>query len=214
MLTLYMHPLASYCWKVLIALYESRTPFRAHVVDFLDAESSAAFKRLWPIGKFPLLRDEARGRTVAESTTILEYLHLHHPGQTRLIPADASLALEARAMDRFFDLHIHEHMQKVVDDRLRPEEARDALGVARARERLRVAYGVLEGWMAERPWAAGEEFTLADCAAAPALYYADRVEALTAFPRVGAYLQRLKGRASFVRVLEEAGPYLHMFPAE
>lgn len=206
MLTLHLHPLASYCWKVLLGLYENETPFRAQQVDLSKAEEREALQRLWPVGKFPVLTDGEH--VIGESTTILEYVAARHPGACELIPA--AMALEVRAMDRFFDLHVHEHLQKIVDDRLRPPESKDPLGVSRARERLGIAYGMLEGWLAQRTFAAGAQFTMADCAAGPALYYANKVQPLG--PVTLAYLQRLEARPSFVRVLQEAAPYAHFFP--
>jgi glutathione S-transferase len=207
MLTLHLHPLASYCWKVLLGLYENETPFRAQQVDLSKTEEREALQRLWPVGKFPVLTDGER--VIAESTTILEYVAARHPGACELIPP--TLALEVRAMDRFFDLNVHEHLQKIVDDRLRPAESKDPLGVSRARERLGIAYGMLEGWLAQRTFAAGAQFTMADCAAGPALHYANKVQPLG--PVTLAYLQRLEARPSFVRVLREAAPYAHFFPA-
>ncbi|MFO0572422.1 MAG: glutathione S-transferase family protein [Polyangia bacterium] len=212
-LTLYMHPLSSYCWKVLVGLYENATPFTAQVVDLGNEASRAAFLRVWPIGKFPVLRDEARGRTIPESSIILEYLSQHHPGAVALVPADPESALEARLWDRFYDHYVHEPMQKIVGDRLRPPGEGDPLGVEQARERLRTAYGMIEPEMAKRTWAAGEAFTLADCAAAPALHYANRVVPLgDGHKSVAAYLRRLEERPSFARVLREAQPYAHLFP--
>jgi glutathione S-transferase len=212
-LTLYYHPLASFCWKALIALYENGTPFRPHLVDLGDAKAAAAFKAIWPIGKFPVLRDDARGQTVPESSVIIEYLAQHYPGGSRLIPADPDLALEARLADRVFDLYIHQPMQKIVTDRLRPEGAHDPHGVEMARAQLRTALDMTEAKMASRTWAAGEAFTLADCAAAPALFYADKVMPFgTTHPSTAAYLGRLMQRPSFARVLEEAKPYFAMFP--
>src|ERR1043166_7311824 len=124
-LTLHFHPLSSFCHKVLIALYENGTPFTPQLVDFSDAAQRAAFRALWPVGKFPVLRDDARGETVPESSIIIEYLEQHYPGKTRLIPADGTRALATRAADRFYDLHIHLHMQKIVGDRLRPAGRQD-----------------------------------------------------------------------------------------
>jgi len=212
-LSLYYHPLASYCWKVLIALYESETSFLPKLVDLSNAAERDAFFKLTPLGKFPLLHDAKAGRTVPESTIIIEYLAMHYPGPTQLIPADPELMLEARLQDRFFDQQIHEAMQKHVGDKLRPEAARDPYGVAQAHTQLEKAYGMLELTLATRVWAAGNDFTLADCAAAPALYYANLVHPLSdAHPRVTAYLERLKARPSFARVLREAEPYFAMFP--
>ena len=205
MITLHLHPLASYCWKVLIGLYETDTAFVPNVVDLSDPTQRAALMRLTPFGKFPVLEDGAR--VITESTTILEHL-----GGSLIPPAIAS---EVRAKDRFFDLYVHEPMQKIVGDRLRPTGGKDPLGVAQARTTLGIAYDVIEHAMADRAWAAGESFTMADCAAAPALYYANEVAPIdAAHPRTRTYLDRLKARPSFARVLREAEPYAHMFPRD
>jgi glutathione S-transferase len=212
-LSLYFHPLASYCWKTLIALYENATPFEPRLVDLSNPSERDAFYALAPLGKFPVLQDGQTGRVVPESTIIIEYLATHYPGQTELIPRDAELALEARLQDRFFDLQIHEAMQKHVLDKLRPEGSRDPYGVAQAHAQLDKGYRILEQVLAKRTWAAGDAFSLADCAAAPALYYANLVHPLTdAHTRVRTYLERLKARPSFARVLQEAEPYFKMFP--
>jgi glutathione S-transferase len=219
-LTLHFHPLSSFCHKVLIALYENETPFTPKLVNLQDDGERAAFRKLWPIGKFPVLRDDARDRTVPESSIIIEYLDQHYPGRTRFIPADADLARQMRMRDRFFDLHIHMHMQKIVGDRLRPANGRDPHGVEDARTRMATALGVVEQDMASRdvgkaPWALGDTFTMADCAAAPALFYADKVASLLpGFPNVAAYLARLKQRPSYARTLTEAEPYFQFFPKE
>lgn len=163
-LTLYLHPLSSYCHKVLIALYENGTPFERQIVDLGDAGQREAFRRLWPPAKFPVLRDEARNLTIPESSIIIEYLAQQYPGDIALLPADPAQARETRLRDRFFDLHVHEHLQKIVGDRLRPAERRDALGVAMAHEKLNLAYDLLDALMATRRWAAGEAFSMADCA--------------------------------------------------
>lgn len=214
-LTLHMHPLASYCWKVLIALYENDTPFEAHLVDLGDPKVVAAFKALWPTAKMPLLVDEARDRTVPETSIIIEYLQAAYPGPVRFVPDDPEAALRVRLLDRLFDNYVQEPMQKIVGDRIRPADARDPHGVAHARAQLAMAYDLLEGQLAGRAWAAGEAFSLADCAAAPALFYADKVAPLgVAHPVVSAYLDRLLARPSFARVLQEAEPYFAMFPTE
>jgi len=213
-LTLYLHPLASYCWKVLIALYENGTPFRPQIVDLADPAARAALQALWPFARFPVLRDEVRDRTVPESTIIIEYLARHHPGPVALIPDDPEAARDVRFADRFYDLYVHEPMQTIVGDRLRPADARDPHGVGRARALLDVAYAMIERELAARTWAAGDAFTMADCAAAPALHYADRVHPLgERHPHATAYLRRLEARPSFARVLAEARPYAHLFPA-
>ena len=212
-LTLHMHPLASYCWKVLIALYENDTPFEARLVDLGDPAAAEAFKALWPTAKMPLLQDTARGRVVPETSIIIEYLQTAYPGPVRFIPDDADAALRVRLMDRLFDSYVMTPMQAIVGDRIRPDDAKDPYGVTNARLQLAMAYDLLEIELAGRTWAAGETFGLADCAAAPALFYADKVAPLTdAHPKVSAYLDRLLARPSFARVLQEAEPYFAMFP--
>lgn len=213
-LTLYFHPLSSYCHKVLIALYENATPFTPHPVDLMDAEQNAAFKAIWPIGKFPVLRDEATGRTIPESTTVIEYLARYYPGTVKLIPEDAEAAAEVRALDRFYDLHLHSHMQKIIGDRLRPADKKDPLGVEQARAAIATALAMIDKDMAKRAWAAGESFSMADCAAAPPLFYLELVVMPLAgrYDNVAAYLGRLKQRPSYARALEEAKPYTHLVP--
>ena len=212
-LVLHYHPLSSYCHKALIALYENDVSFTPQMVDLGDPQQRARFLRLWPIGKFPVLEDPARGKIIPESSIIIEYIERHHPGKERLIPDDPEQARETRLLDRFFDLYVHELMQKIVGDRLRPEGAKDAHGVDHARNTMRTALGMLEQDMASRAWATGETFGLADCAAAPALFYADKVMPIAEdHPNVAGYLDRLKQRPSYARVLLEAQPYFSMFP--
>ena len=212
-LTLYYHPLASFCHKVLIALYEAGTPFRAEIVDLGDSASSAEMLAFWPVGKIPVLRDEARARTVPETTVIIEYLDQHHPGSVRLLPRDADAALDVRLWDRFFDLYVQVPMQKIVVDRLRPAGKHDELGVEEARASLRKAYELAERELQGRSWAAGDVFSLADCAAAPALFYAGIVEPFSReFSGLAAYFERLLARPSVARTLAEARPYFSMFP--
>ncbi len=214
-LTLHFHPLSSFCHKVLIALYENGTPFKPQLVDLGNAEQRDAFRRLWPVGKFPVLQDQARNEAVPELSVIIEYLDQHYPGKTRFIPADAEAARAARAADRFFDLHIHLHMQKIVGDRLRPADRKDPHGVEDARARMATALGMAESDMAARAWAIGDTFTIADCAAAPALFYADKVAPFAGtYPNLIAYLDRLKQRPSYGRALKEAEPYFKYFPKE
>ncbi|HXY89702.1 MAG TPA: glutathione S-transferase family protein [Xanthobacteraceae bacterium] len=214
-LTLYFHPLSSFCQKVLIALYENDTPFKPEIVDLFDAASSAAFKKIWPIGKFPVLRDEARDRTIPESSIIIEYLQQYFPGKTRFIPAEAELARQMRFRERFFDLHVNVPMQKIVTDRLRPAGKNDPYGVEQARAQLRTALGLAESGMAGKTFAMGEDFTMADCAAAPALFYANLVMPFgETHPNTAAYLNRLMQRPSFARAVKEAKPYLNLVPKE
>ena len=214
-LTLHSHPFASFCQKVLTAFYENGTPFETVLVDLGDEASTAAFKALWPVGLMPVLVDEARGRTLPESTIIMEYLDRFYPGGTPLLPGDADAVLEVRLKDRFFDLYVQEPMQKIVADRLRPPGQRDPFGVAKARTRLATAYGMIEREMGTRTWTTGEAFTLADCAAAPALHYAELVQPFgDDHPNLIAYLAQLKARPSFARVQREAAPYAHFLPQD
>ncbi len=214
-LKLYFHPFASFCQKALIALYENETLFEPHLVDLADDAARAQFHALWPMGKMPVLRDEARDRTVPESSIIIEHLAQHYPGTVELVPADPDLALQARLQDRFFDLYVAEPMQKIVADRLRPPKMNDPHGVAAAKAMLLTAYDLIERTMGSRTWAIGEAFSMADCAAGPALFYANWVEPNgEARPNVAAYLQRLMARPSFARVVEEAKPYRTLFPKE
>ena len=210
---LYFHPFASFCQKVLVALYENDVPFEPHVVDLGDEASSAEFKRIWPIGKFPVLRDEARARTIPESSMIIEYLARHYPGKIELIPEDADLAWDTRLRDRFYDLYVNVPMQKIVTDRLRPAGRNDPHGVEEARRQLQTAYGLIDQEMETRTWAIGDRFSMADCAAAPAMYYANLVMPFDdAHRNAAAYLGRLMERSSFARVVEEAKPYRALFP--
>lgn len=212
-LTLHYHPLASFCWKVLIALYENATPFEPHLVDLGNPAASAAFKALWPMGKMPVLQNHGRGEVVAETSIIIEYLDQHYPGATQLVPADPELARQTRLADRFYDLYVSEPMQKIVGDHLRPAGHNDPHGVGVARETLQTAYDMIERDMATRTWAAGEAFTMADCAAAPALFYADQLMPFgETHPNVARYFRRLLEGPSFGRVIEEARPYFAMFP--
>jgi glutathione S-transferase len=213
-LVLHYHPLASFCHKVLIALYENDVPFVPQLVDLGDPAQRAEFLRVWPIGKFPVLRDEAREKIIPESSIIIEYLQQHYPGKVKLIPETVNDARETRLLDRFFDLYVHEPMQKIVTDRLRPVGSDDPHGVEHARKVMRTAFDMLEKDMAHRSWAAGESFGLADCAAAPALFYANKVVPIADHhPHLARYLDRLMQRPSYARVLIEAQPYFAMFPS-
>lgn len=211
-LKLYMHPLSSFCQKALVALYENDTPFEAHVVDLGDEASRNAFRKIWPIGKFPVLRDEARDRTVPESSIIIEYLAQHYPGKVQLVPADADLARQMRLRDRFYDNYVNQPMQKVVTDKLRPAGHRDAFGVEQAKALLHTAYAMIEADMATKTWAMGDAFSMADCAAAPALFYANLILPFADHKNITAYHERLLGRPSFARVIEEAQPYFALMP--
>jgi glutathione S-transferase len=212
-LKLYFHPLSSFCQKALTALYENGTPFEPVIVDLFNEASAAAFKKIWPIGKFPVLRDEARDRTVPESSIIIEYLAQHYSGKSQLVPADAELARQTRLRDRFFDLYVNVPMQKVVTDRLRPAGKNDPYGVEEAKKLLQTSLGMLDQDMATKTWAMGDGFTMADCAAAPPLFYANMLMPFGATHKNAArYLDRLMKRPSFARAVEEAQPYLKLMP--
>ncbi|HYH20705.1 MAG TPA: glutathione S-transferase family protein [Azospirillum sp.] len=210
-LTVLGHPFSSYCQKVLIALYENDASFTFRLLAFGDAQAMQEFAALWPLKRMPVLVDG--DRTVVESTIIIEHLGLYHPGPVRLIPEDPRAALPVRTMDRFFDNYVMTPVQRIVFDALRGADARDPQGVAEARALLDTAYGWLDQAMAGRPWAAGDAFSLADCAAAPALFYADWVHPIgAAFGNVRAYRARLLARPSFARAVDEARPYRPFFP--
>jgi len=211
-LTLYFHPLSSYCQKVLIALYEAGTPFASVIVNFADPQSAESFRKLWPVGKMPVLRDAALDRTVPESSIIIEYLAQHYPRGTALIPAEPDLALRTRLADRFYDLYVHDPMQRIVGDRLRPDGSKDAYGVEAATAMLQKSYDLIEADMAGRTWAAGDAFTLADCAAAPPLFFANKLVPFGERHNLSAYFRRLSRRPSVARAFNEAEPFLKFFP--
>ena len=212
MLALYGHPFSSYTQKVLIALYENGTPFELLNLDPAETVShSADWLRHWPLAKFPVLVDG--DHTVVESSIVIEHLQLAHPGPVQLIPAAPRAALDVRFMDRFFDLHVTAPVQHAVNAALTGNAERKAEGVAWAAEKLEKAYAWLEGMWAGRTWAAGESFSLADCAAAPSLFYADWTHPIAAtYPQLRAYRARLLARPSFARAVEGGRPYRHYFP--
>ena len=208
------HPLSSYCWKVLIALYENGTPFEQKLVNLGDPEARAELAALWPVAKMPVLEDVGRGQVVAETTIIIDYLDAHHPGPVRFVPEDRERARTVRLWDRIYDLYVQGPMQKIVGDRLRPEGQKDAFGVEEARTLLATGLGLVERQAVGTGWTTGDDFTLADCAALPALFYADKVMPLAgSWPKALALLERLKARPSVTRVLVEAEPYFQYFPA-
>lgn len=212
MMKFYFHPLSSYCWKVLVALYEKGVEFEPIVVNLGDPAESAAFTKLSPMRKMPsiVLGEEV----VNESSIQIEWLD-SLSGDGKFIPADAKLALDVRYWDRFLDLYIHNVMQRIVGDRLRPADKRDSYGVAENRAQLRIALDVFEKHMAGGTFVSGDAFSLADCSAAPALFYANKVLPFEAsHPATAAYLKRLSERSSFARVLQEAEPFFQYFPKE
>ena len=208
-LALYAHPFSSYCQKALIALYEKDLPFEFRQVDGQHEENSAAWSQLWPLKRFPLLVDG--DLTLPEASIIIEHLDLAFPETPRMLPADAGEALPVRLLDRIFDNYVMTPMQRIVFDRIREESDRDAKGVAEQHALLDTSYDWLERKVGDG-WIAGE-FSLADCAAAPSLFYADWVHPIgEAWPRLAAYRARLLARPSVARAVDEARPYRSFFP--
>lgn len=207
--TLYFHPLASYCHKVLIALYEAGTPFTPKIVDLSDAAQRAELSTHWPLCKFPVLHDAARGRSVPESTIIIEYLDRHAPGLQPLIPAVPDAALDVRLWDRLVDQYVHNPMQEIVLERIRGAGG----DTAPQRALLDASYRLIEQQLGTHAWLAGDAFTMADCAAAPALFYATTLQPLPPeLPALGAYFERLMARPSVQHTVQEARPYFHFYP--
>ncbi|MFZ3584864.1 glutathione S-transferase family protein [Loktanella sp. DJP18] len=212
-LRLHAHPLSSSCHKVLIALYEAETPFTQVMVNFGDPESHAAFLALWPVGKMPVLYDADRNETVAETSIIIEYLDRYHAGPQPMLPADPDVRAQARLWDRLFDLYVHDPMQRLVANHLRPKAERDARGAAEAEGRIVRTYDLIETHMEGRDWAAGNAFSIADCAAAPALFYAGIIVPFGADRHnLSAYFERLLARPSYRRALIEAQPWFQYYP--
>jgi glutathione S-transferase len=208
-LILHSHPLASFCHKVLIALYETGVPFEARLVDLGDPDARAAFLKISPFRKMPALVDEARGATVIETSIIIEYLDRHYPAATPLLPVDPEARLDARLWDRVFDLYVQQPLQAAVAGILGGRTEPEPQTITA----LDAAYQHIETHMAGRTWAAGDAFSMADCSATPALFYANCVSPLAPrFPAVAAYFERLIARPSAARVLVEARPYLKFFP--
>lgn len=208
-LVVYGHPFSSYTQKLLVALYENDTPFEYRLLAAEEPDNLADWMRRWPMRQFPLLVDGER--TVAETSIIIEYLQLAHPGPVRLLPGEPMAALEVRFLDRYFDLYVMSMVQYAVNDALGRHPG--VGGKDFARERLDEAYAWLDGQLAGRTWAAGEHFSMADCAAAPSLFYADWVHPIPeTFPTLRAYRARLLARPSFARAVEEARPFRHLFP--
>lgn len=210
-LALYGHPFSSYTQKALVALYENGTPFQFRCIGPDTPQHAADWLQRWPLRKFPLLVDG--DRNIAEASIIIEYLQLTHPGPVRLIPADPMAALDVRFLDRYFDLHVMYWMQHAVNGALTGDADKRKDGLELAAEKLEIAYAWLDTQLAGRAWAAGADFTLADCAAAPSLFYADWVYRISdAYPELQAYRARLLARPSFARAVDEARPYRPLFP--
>jgi glutathione S-transferase len=212
-LTLHLHPLSSYCHKVLMALYENGTTFEASIVNMMDSDARAAYLKISPFGKIPSLTDSTRNVTVNETSIMIEYLQQHYPGPQKFIPEDAEAALSARMWDRIVDHYLHTSMQKIVGDTMRPDGAHDPHGVADARRTMQTALDLLEQRLAEVPHPGGDKFTIADCAAAPPLFYAQAILPYAeSHPRVARYFEALSQRPSFVRLIGEAKPFFQYFP--
>lgn len=206
---LFAHPFSSYCQKALIAFYENDIPFEYRMME--DPGVGEELAALWPMKRFPILREGER--VVIEATSVIEYLQARHPGPVRLIPDDPDLAVEVRMTDRVFDNYVMTPQGKFVFDILRPEEHRDPFGVEEARKMLETSYAWLDARMQTRTWAVGEVFTLADCAAAPSLFYADWTHRIPErYAALHAYRARLLARPSFARAVDEARKYRHYFP--
>jgi glutathione S-transferase len=209
-LQLFAHPFSSYCWKVLIPLWADGTEFEYRNVDPSHPGVMEELRTLWPFGKFPILVDD--GAVIAETTCIIEHLQAHHPGPNVWIP-EGDEGRRVRFLDRFFDLYIQGNMQPAVNHALRPEGHGDAYGAEQGRKNLRLAYDWLEANLPDSEWATGDSFTLADCAAAPALFYADWIDPIgDARPRLSAYRARLLAHPPVSRAVEEARPYRAYFP--
>lgn len=209
-LTLYSHPLASYCWKVLIGLYEKGLAFEARTVDLGDPAERAAFQALWPTAKIPLLDDA--GTIVPETSIIIEHLE-RYPGKVRLIPSEPKVQLEARLWDRIFDCYVMDPMQRTIAQQLRPVQERDARASREAEEGLSAGYDLIESRIGDRVWAAGKDFSIADCAAAPALFYATTIRPIPeTHTKLKGYFEMLVSRPSVRRVIKEAAPYFQFYP--
>ncbi|XDD47624.1 glutathione S-transferase family protein [Leptospira sp. WS39.C2] len=212
-LILYQHPLASFCHKVLIALYENGIRFESHFVDLMLEDVKTELYDFWPVGKIPLLRDLTLDKTIPETSIIIEYIDLMYPGKTKLIPNDTNLALLTRLWDRFFDLYVSEPMQKIVLNQILPDGDKDRLGVGKAYSRLRISYSMIEKQLESKKYLIGENFTMADCSAIPALFYSDTIVSFRDhFPKLTAYFELVLGRDSVKRTLSEAEPYFSMYP--
>lgn len=210
-LALYGHPFSSYTQKVLIALYENDLAFELRCLGPDTPHHAAEWLRRWPLRRFPLLIDG--DRDVVETSIIIEYLQLAHPGPVRLLPADPMAALDVRFLDRFFDLHVMNAVQHAVEGALSRDPVKTQDGMALAAAKLELAYGWLEGHLADQPWATGADFTLADCAAAPSLFYADWTHRISeSYPILRAYRARLLARPSFARCDDDARPFRPLFP--
>lgn len=214
-LRLHLHPLSSYCWKAIVAFYDTGVPFESVMLNLGDPAERARFYALWPMGKMPVLEDTATGLVLPETSLIVEHLARTQASAAGLVPTDWDAVCEVRLLDRVFDSYVQGPMQRITNILLRPAEAADRFGIDQAKRELLSAYSFLEQRLAGRTWAAGEAFTLADCAAAPALFYGDMRQPIPAeHANLTAFKRRLEARPSVARALAEAQPYLHMVPRE
>lgn len=212
-LILYYHPFSSYCQKALIALYEKQVDFEPYKIDLGDPRQKTEFAAVWPYAKFPVLHDIDANVTLPEASLICEYVDTLSQTGPLLMPARADEVRGVRLFDRILDNYLHTPMQKIVGDRLRPENARDPYGVAEARDLIAATYRLLESRLVDGQWIAGRDFSLADCSAAPPLFYASKLVPLDGHPRLAAYLQRMLARPSFKRCLDEARDFRPYFPS-
>jgi glutathione S-transferase len=208
---LYFNPVSSYSQKALIALYEKGCAFEPVIINLMDPKDRESLKQVYPLAKVPFLRVEEKKLELSEASIIVEYVDRHSTGGPKLLPDDPDQALQVRMQDRFFDLYVSDSVTKIFFDGFRPEGKNDPYGVQQARDRLDSIYAFLDQQLASRTWAAGDAFSMADCAAAPALFYARMVHPFEAHKHLSAYFTRLMERPSFQRVVKEAEPHLAMF---
>lgn len=211
-LTLYYHPFSNFCQKALIALYEAAVPFEPRAIDLGNSEDRAELEGLWPMVKFPVLRDARRNVTVPEASLIVGYVDDHYSGNERLVPRDPDDVLNVHLFDRIVDNYLMTPTAKVVTDQFRGEGRHDADGVEQAKATIATAYRILESMLTDAGWAVGDRFTLADCGAGPALFYTNIIVPIADYPKLSAYYRRLLERPSFARAIDEARPYRAGFP--
>ncbi len=210
-IVLHSHPLSSYCWKVLIALYENGAPFDLRMVNLGDQDARTAYAKLWPTAKIPLMEDG--GQVIPETSIQIEHLDSHHRGRVALLPDDPQARMQVRLWDRVFDNYVMDPMGRFIAQQLRPEAERDQRTLDASLAELTRAYDMIEDRLDPRPWAVGEGFTMADCAAAPSLFYAAIVQPFSPrHAKLSAYFERLMDRPSVRRAIAEAGPFFQYYP--
>jgi glutathione S-transferase len=211
-LTLYYHPFSNFCQKALVALYETGAPFEPRLIDLGNPDDRAELGELWPLVKFPVLRDSKRDTILPESSLIVAHIDRYYPGREPLLPHDFDAALQVHLIDRVIDNYLMTSTGKVVIDQFRAEGRHDPDGVDQAKSTIATAYGILESRLPDQGWAVGNSFTLADCGAGPALFYTNIIVPLEGYPKLAAYYRRLLDRPSFARAVDEARPYRAGFP--